>query len=138
MARCVLPTPGGPRISSDCFSRIQPQLASVSIRLRSTDGWKLKSKPEIVCPVGSPESFSDVRMRRSSRWLRSCSSSRPRRPGPLSSAFGGVGEQVAEGGRGEVQAEARELGAEPFDVRRRLAGRQCLLAAHRVTSASSA
>ena len=37
-ARCDFPTPGGPWIRSVLFSRIHWHVASVSIRLRSSDG----------------------------------------------------------------------------------------------------
>ena len=58
--RCVFPTPGGPWMSSVSLARTQAQVASVSTRERSTEGWKAKSKLARVCPVGSPESRSEV------------------------------------------------------------------------------
>jgi hypothetical protein len=44
MARCVFPTPGGPRIKSPCFSRSQAQVPSASSFDRCTAGWNAKSK----------------------------------------------------------------------------------------------
>ena len=38
--RCVFPTPGGPWMSSVSLARTQAQVASVSTRERSTEGWE--------------------------------------------------------------------------------------------------
>ncbi len=58
---------GGPAIRVVACSRIQAQVASVSIRLFSIEGWKLKSKWPRVWPGGKPQRRSDVLIRHSSR-----------------------------------------------------------------------
>ena len=73
IAKCVLPTPGGPWIKSVSFSLSQVHVPSVSMRDLSTLGWKAKSKVAKVWPVGRPESRREVRMRRSSRKASSAS-----------------------------------------------------------------
>src|SRR3954462_12194642 len=55
IAKCVFPTPGGPRIRSPCFSRSQAQVASASSFDRCTAGWNAKSKFASVWPVGRAE-----------------------------------------------------------------------------------
>ena len=132
MHRCDLPTPGGPCSRTVSASRIQAQVASVSIRDRSIAGWKAKSKFSSVCPVGRFDSRSDVFTRRSSRPDSSAASSRSRNdvrrhllahrlPQQGPELLGGVAAAQRQ------QALARRVDVEPRPAR-----------AHRATSASAA
>ena len=99
---------------------------------RSIDGWKAKSKFSSVCPVGRPDSRSDVLTRRSSRSDSSAASNRSR------NACAGTSLRTASPSRGPRCSAAWPQPSASSRSRVASMSSRGLARAHRATSASAA